>query len=76
LRHELDKRLDYGVPQLGFRGRDGRFFENQEIVPDVPIAAEPAALTAGRDPQLERGVEVLMKQIGRVRSAAGPSVRR
>ncbi len=30
----LDRRLEYGVPQLGFWGRDGRFFENQEIVPD------------------------------------------
>lgn len=37
--------------------------ENQEIVPDVPVAADPAALAAGRDPQLERGVEVLQQQI-------------
>lgn len=59
----LDRRLEYGVPQLGFKGRDGRFFENQEIVPDVPVAADPAALAAGRDPQLERGVEVLQQQI-------------
>ena len=64
----LDRRLDYGVPQLGFKGRDGRFFENQEIVPDVPVAADPAALAAGRDPQLERGVEVLLQQIGPARS--------
>ena len=63
----VDKRLDYGVPQLGFRGRDGRFFENQEIVPDVPLAAEPAALAAGRDPQLERTVEVVLQQIGAAR---------
>ena len=72
MRHELDKRLDNGVPQPGLRGRDGRFFEDLKFVPDIPIAAEPAALTAGRDPQLKCGVEVLMKKIGRVRSAAGP----
>jgi tricorn protease len=59
----LDRRLEYGVPQLGFKGRDGRFFENQEIVPDVPVAADPAALAAGRDPQLERGVDLLQQQI-------------
>ena len=61
---QLDKRLDYGVPQLGFMGRDGRFFENQEIVPDVPVAADPSAVAAGRDPQLERSIEVLQQQIG------------
>ncbi len=65
----LDRRLDWGVPQLGFKGRDGRFFENQEIVPDIPVGADPAAVAAGRDPQLERGVEVLLQQIGPVRSA-------
>ncbi|HAY28282.1 MAG TPA: hypothetical protein DCY47_12490 [Candidatus Accumulibacter sp.] len=57
----LDRRLDCGMPQLGFKGRDGRFFENQEIVPDIAVAADPATVAAGRDPQLERGVEVLLQ---------------
>ena len=62
--HQLDRRLVYGVPQLGFLGRDGRWFENQDIVPDVPVAADPAQIAVGRDPQLERAVQVLLHKIG------------
>jgi tricorn protease len=67
--HQLDKRLVYGVPQLGFLAGDGRWFENQEIVPEVPVAADPVSVAAGRDPQLERGVQVLLQQIGPARGA-------
>jgi len=45
-------------------GRDGRWFENQDIVPDVPVAADPALIAVGRDPQLERAVQVLLQKIG------------
>lgn len=62
--HQLDRRLVHGVPQLGFLGRDGRWFENQDIVPDVPVAADPALIAVGRDPQLERAVQVLLRKIG------------
>ncbi len=62
--HQLDKRVVYGVPQLGFLGRDGRWFENREIVPDVAVQQDPAAVAQGRDPQLERAVQVLLEQIG------------
>lgn len=67
--HQLDRRVVYGVPQLGFLARDGRWFENQDIVPEVPVAADPVSVAAGRDPQLERGVQVLLQQIGPARSA-------
>lgn len=67
--HQLDRRLVYGVPQLGFMGDDGQWFENREIVPDVIVEADPAAVTAGRDPQLERAVQVLLQQIGPAKGA-------
>jgi len=54
----------YGVPQLGFMGEDGKWFENQEIVPEVIVDADPVAVSAGRDPQLERAVQELLLQIG------------
>jgi len=67
--HQLDRRLVYGVPQLGFMGEDGRWFENQEIVPEVIVDADPASVTAGRDPMLERAVQEMLQQIGPARSA-------
>lgn len=67
--HQLDRRVVYGVPQLGFMGDDGQWFENREIVPDVIVEADPAAVTAGRDPQLERAVQVLLQQIGPAKEA-------
>ena len=60
---QIDRRLNYGVPQLGFMGRDGRFYENHEIVPDLVVRQEPAAVAAGHDPQLERGVQTLLQQL-------------
>ncbi|MFO1326306.1 MAG: S41 family peptidase [Rubrivivax sp.] len=62
--HQLDRRLVYGVPQLGFMGDEGRWFENLEIVPDVIVDADPEAVAAGRDPQLERAVQELLRQLG------------
>ena len=60
---QIDRRLDYGVPQVGFRGRDGNFYENHEIVPDILVQQEPSAVAAGHDPQLERGVQTLLQQL-------------
>lgn len=61
---QIEGRLVYGVPQLGFRGRDSRWFENQEIVPEVSVYADPASIAAGRDVQLEATVTRLLQEIG------------
>jgi tricorn protease len=60
---QIERGLDYGVPQLGFKGRDGRWFENQEIVPEVPVYADPASVAAGRDVQLEAAVARLLRDL-------------
>ena len=67
--HQLDRRVVYGVPQIGFMGNDGRWFENLEIVPDVIVETPPEAVTAGRDPQLERAVQLLLQQLGAPKAA-------
>lgn len=66
---QIERRLDYGVPQLGFKGRDGRWFENQEIVPEVPVYADPASVAAGRDVQLEAAVARLRRDLAAPASA-------
>ena len=57
--------LYFGIPQVGTIDLDdGSYLENQQLEPDheVRISAEDAA--AGRDPQLEKAVEVLLEQAG------------
>jgi C-terminal processing protease CtpA/Prc len=57
--------LYFGIPQVGTIDLDdGGYLENRQLEPDheVRISAEDAA--AGRDPQLEKAVEVLLEQVG------------
>jgi len=60
---QLEPRLSFGVAQLGFRTVEGQFFENLETVPDALIPTEPNFIVSGRDPQLERAVELLLKEL-------------
>ncbi len=53
---QIEPRLELGVAQLGFRTKEGTFFENTEIVPDILIPTDPNFITEGRDPQLEAAV--------------------
>jgi tricorn protease len=57
--------LKWGVPQLGARDFSTGWFENQETVPDVLVTNDPAAIAAGRDPQLEAAVRELLKKLPR-----------
>jgi len=61
--NQQEPRLLLAVAQLGFRTQDGEFFENQEIVPDEIVRNDPNAISEGRDPQLERAVELLLQQL-------------
>lgn len=63
--HQIEPRLVYGVPQLGFRFRDGTWFENTEVVPDLLLRSDPAAIASGADAQLERAVAVLLERLGK-----------
>lgn len=63
----IDSRLHYGVPEIGFRLNDGRFFENMEVQPDVLILNDPESIAAGRDLQLEGAIETLLGLVDRGR---------
>jgi tricorn protease len=60
---QIERKLRYGVPQLGFMGNDGRWFENQEVVPELAVYNDPASVAAGRDLQLEAAVNHLLKTL-------------
>ena len=45
------------APRGGFYDLDGRWsVENEGVAPDIEVEQDPAAVAAGRDPQLERAV--------------------
>jgi tricorn protease len=50
-----------GAPQSGFWNPNGTWdVENHGVAPDVEVEMDPAAVKAGRDPQLERAVAVAL----------------
>ena len=57
-------RLTYGIPEIGRKSADGRFYENTEDNPDVLVRRSPDAIEEGRDEQLEATVEHLLGQLG------------
>lgn len=52
------------VPQSGTASVDGEWIiEGYGVDPDIEVENDPKSILAGRDPQLERGVEEVMKKI-------------
>ena len=49
-------------PRGGFYDNDGEWaVENEGVAPDIEVEQLPAQVIAGRDPQLERAVEVALE---------------
>ncbi len=52
------------VPDFGTYSVDGKWtVENHGVDPDVPVENAPDQVVAGRDPQLEKAIELVMAQI-------------
>lgn len=52
------------VPEFGFGSADGRWvIEGEGVAPDIEVENDPRSVVEGRDPQLERGVQELLKRI-------------
>src|SRR5258706_15027698 len=52
------------APRLAFWNPDGTWeVENRGVAPDIEVEYDPAAVRQGHDPQLEKAVDVLMKQL-------------
>lgn len=53
-----------GVPVQGTAGRNGEWIiEGEGVYPDIEVESDPRALLAGRDPQLERAVEEVLRRL-------------
>jgi tricorn protease len=52
------------VPLSGFNAPDGSWIvEGHGVDPDIEVDNDPASVIAGKDPQLDRGIEEVMKLI-------------
>lgn len=58
--------MDGGVvtaPNLAIWTEDGWVVENEGVPPDIEIEQNPADVIAGRDPQLERAIQIVMEEL-------------
>lgn len=51
------------APNLAIWNEDGYVVENVGVPPDVEVEQTPADVIAGRDPQLEKALEIVMKEL-------------
>jgi tricorn protease len=51
------------APNLAFWTSQGWGVENEGVPPDIPVEQTPADVIAGRDPQLERAIAVVMESL-------------
>jgi tricorn protease len=51
------------APNLAFWTEDGFLVENEGVPPDVEVEQTPKDVIAGRDPQLEKAIEVVLKEL-------------
>ena len=60
---QIDQSLYFGIPQVGIMDKKGNYLENQQLEVDVEVAQEPDVMISGRDQQIEKAVEVLLKDL-------------
>ncbi|MCP4654257.1 MAG: peptidase S41 [bacterium] len=58
-----DRVIRFGIPMMAVAGNDGTPLENLQLEPDIRVANEYDAVAAGRDQQLERAVEELLREL-------------
>ncbi len=58
-----DREIVFGVPNMAVADTDGRPLENWQLEPDIRVDNEYREVAAGRDQQLERAVEELLKEL-------------
>jgi len=51
------------APNLAFYTEDGFKIENEGVAPDVEVEQWPKDVIAGKDPQLEKAIEIILQQL-------------
>ena len=60
---QIDPSIYFGIPQVGIMDNSGNYLENRQLEPDVLVVQDPEIFTTGRDQQIEKAVEVLLKDL-------------
>lgn len=60
---QIDPSIVFGIPQVGCRDMRGNYLENQELQPDIEIYNTPEVMLQGKDQQLEKAVEEMLREI-------------
>lgn len=55
--------LRVGVPQVGMKNKQGEFLENKQMEPDHRVKNDPQSTAEGKDKQIAKAVEVMLKQL-------------
>ncbi|MFA0077945.1 S41 family peptidase [Vibrio artabrorum] len=55
--------LNFGVPQLGFKTDQGKWFENNEVNPDILVYNSPDDVASNRDHQLSVAIKALLASL-------------
>ena len=61
---QIDPTLVFGIPQVGMVDLNGKYMENNQLEPDIKIANEPEVISKGKDQQIEKAVQELLKTAG------------
>jgi tricorn protease len=59
------------APNIAFYTEDGWRVENEGVPPDIEVEQLPAEVAAGKDPQLDRAIEVILEELKKVRVRQG-----
>lgn len=51
------------APNVGIWTKDGFVVENEGVAPDIEVEQWPADIIKGRDPQLEKAIEIALKEL-------------
>jgi tricorn protease len=60
------------APNLAIFTEDGWIVENVGVAPDISVEQDPAAVAAGKDPQLDRAIEVVLAELAKSPPAQPP----
>lgn len=61
------------APNVAFYTEEGFRVENEGVAPDVEVEQWPADVIAGKDPQLEKAIEIALKQLEETPAVKTPS---
>src|SRR6185436_2016718 len=51
------------APNVAIWTKDGFVVENQGVTPDIEVEQTPSEIIKGRDPQLEKAIEIALKEL-------------